>query len=74
MVVAGERWQMSWKGRWGHNMKDPVTRLSFRNLFSAENTESRKCFSAREEMARYIVWKVPPSIWEGVRREERRPF
>lgn len=55
-------------------MKDPVTRLSFQNLFSAENAESRKCFSAREEMARYIVWKVPPSIWEGVRREESRPF
>lgn len=32
-------------------MKDSVTGLSFRNLFSAENAESLKCFSAREEMA-----------------------
>lgn len=40
---------MSWKGRQGHNMKDPVTRLRFLNLFSAENAVIQMLFSQERD-------------------------
>lgn len=41
---AGERWEMSWKGKWAHNMKDPVARPMFLKLFSEEKGESPNAF------------------------------
>lgn len=55
MVGAGGRWQTGWKKRWSHSMKAPVARLGFLNLFSIENAELPKCFSAWKEMVRHGV-------------------